>query len=133
MAITFFRISQIIKMHENQIRLFGGESGVRDRGLLESAAAMPMATFDGIFLHEDLYAMAAAYAYHIIQNHPFVDGNKRAGTVVAINFLKINGLKFSLDKQKLEDLMMNVAQGKVKKSQIAEFFRTSIEAVNQTT
>jgi len=127
MTPKFFNIATILRIHENQIRTFGGESGLRDRGLLESAAAMPMATFDGIFLHEDIYTMAAAYAYHIIQNHPFVDGNKRAGTAVAINFLRMNGLNFSLNKEALTNLMLDVAQGKAKKAQIAEFFRTSID------
>lgn len=67
----------MLELHDDQLRLFGGGSGIRDRGALESAGAVPQASFDGAFLHEDLFAMAAPYAFHIAENQPFVDGNKR--------------------------------------------------------
>ena len=123
---TFIDIDVIQHIHQSQIEQFGGEPGVRDVGLLDSAVAMPKAMFGGVFLHEDIYEMAAAYLYHIVQNHPFFDGNKRTGTAVAIEFLKLNGLKFLLDKEALIDMVLEVAQGRLKKAQIAEFFRQNI-------
>ena len=71
----FLETDDVLAVHAEQIERFGGADGVRDRGLLESALAQPMVTFGDNFLHEDLYAMAAAYLFHIVQNHPFIDGN----------------------------------------------------------
>lgn len=76
---TFLTVEEIVTFHADRLRLFGGSPGLRDRGLLESAVAMPMATLGGSFLHETLFEMAAAYAFHIAENQPFVDGNKRTG------------------------------------------------------
>lgn len=71
---------------------FGGSDGLRDANLLASTVAQPSATFGGSLLHEDLFAMAAAYLFHIVMNHPFIDGNKRTGLAAALVFLDINGL-----------------------------------------
>lgn len=73
----FLTVNEILTLHEDQLRLFGGASGIRDRNALESAVMTPASTYDGAFLHDDLFHMAAAYAYHIAENQPFVDGNKR--------------------------------------------------------
>jgi death on curing protein len=75
----FLSVADVLGLHDDQLRLFGGSAGVRDQGALESAVAMPEATFDDEFLHEDIFHIAAAYAFHIAENQPFVDGNKRAG------------------------------------------------------
>lgn len=75
---------------------------MRDYGLLESALAMPQAAFSGEFLHKDVFEMAAAYLFHIVQNHPFVDGNKRTGTTVSYIFLKLNGFHLKVDPDLLE-------------------------------
>jgi death-on-curing protein len=71
--------------------LYGGSQGLRDERVLDSAVATPAATYDGEFLHEDIFHMAAAYAFHIAENQPFVDGNKRTGLNAALVFLDING------------------------------------------
>lgn len=89
----FLDVEEVIALHGRQLEEFGGSSGIRDRGLLESAVAMPAATFGGAFVHEDLFAMAAAYAFHIAENQPFVDGNKRAGLYAALAFLRMNGYR----------------------------------------
>ncbi len=77
--VDFLSLEDVLEMHLDQIRRYGGSAEVRDMGLLESAIAMPQATYAGENLHEDVYSMAAAYFFHIVQNHPFVDGNKRTG------------------------------------------------------
>ena len=74
----FLTTEDVLKMQRHQVDVYGGEHGLRDFGLLESAIAMPQSMFDGKFLHEDIYAMAAAYLFHLVKNHPFIDGNKRA-------------------------------------------------------
>jgi death-on-curing protein len=68
----FLSVEDVLTLHDDQLRLFGGSAGVRDRGALEWAVATPDATFDDEVLHEDLFHMAAAYAFHIAENQPFV-------------------------------------------------------------
>jgi death-on-curing protein len=79
------------------VETYGGETGLRDVALLHSALAMPQSSFGGQFLHHDLFEMAAAYLYHIVQDHPFVDDNKRTGAVAAIVFLAMNGVDLDAD------------------------------------
>ncbi|HKP51238.1 MAG TPA: type II toxin-antitoxin system death-on-curing family toxin [Chloroflexia bacterium] len=123
MDATFLDLGAIQEIHENQIKLYGGSMGVRDLGLLESALAMPKATFGGYYLHEDIFEMAAAYLFHLVQNHPFVDGNKRVGLTTALTFLKINGIEVIADEDQAADLVLLVAQGKADKGSIADFLR----------
>ena len=105
------------------VEKYGGSMGIRDAGLLHSAVAMPQASFGGEFLHKDLFEMAAAYLFHIVQNHPFVDGNKRAGAASAIIFLEMNDIELHADEDGLVDLTLSVACGEVGKEAIADFFR----------
>ena len=105
--------------------MYGGSHGVRDLGLLDSALAAPRATFGGSYLHEDIISMAAAYLYHIVMNHPFIDGNKRAGLAAAIAFLNLNGYDFVADPDELADMVLTTAEGKLGKEAIAEFLRTN--------
>jgi len=85
--VDFLELPDVLMVHADQIQRYGGETGVRDLGLLESAVAQPRAAFGGEYLHQDLFGMAAAYLFHIVCNHPFVDGNKRVGLVAARPFL----------------------------------------------
>ena len=87
----FLTIDEIVAIHDDQVNRYGGSHGLRDEGLLLSAAAMPEMGFGGEYLHHDLFEMAAAYLFHIVMDHPFVDGNKRAGTAAARVFLRLNG------------------------------------------
>jgi len=123
MPPLFLDIDRALRTHLSLIERYGGEEGVRDIGLLHSAIAMPQASFGGELLHKDLFEMAAAYLYHLVQNHPFVDGNKRTGTAAAIIFLAMNDIRIEADEEGLADLTLAVARGKVGKSEIAEFFR----------
>src|SRR5947208_1858403 len=85
----FLTLHEVLGIHANQIELYGGSLGIRDQGLLEAALAQPEATFGGDYLHHDIYEMAAAYLFHLVQNHPFIDGNKRVGTVAATVVLTV--------------------------------------------
>jgi death on curing protein len=123
MTPQFLSLEQIIAIHKNQLELYGGESGLRDIGLLQSALAMPGSGFGDQYFHADLYEMAAAYLYHIVKNHPFVDGNKRVGFVASFIFLRLNGILVTASERAYETVTLDVAQGKMEKSEIAAFFR----------
>jgi death-on-curing protein len=123
MKPKFLKIDKIRQIHESVIRKYGGSLGIRDIGLLESAIAMPRASFGGEFLHEDLFAMAAAYLFHLVQNHPFIDGNKRVGGAAALAFLDLNGVEVIADEEAFADLVLAVAQSQADKEQIAAFLR----------
>jgi death-on-curing protein len=121
--IIFLTIEQVIEIHDYYIAEFGGLSGVKHQGLLESAVEMPRMSAFGEFLHKDIYEMGAAYLFHLIQNHPFHDGNKRTAGMATIQFLESNRLELTfLDKDYIE-LVSNVAKGNLDKKQIADFFR----------
>jgi death-on-curing protein len=120
---TFLSMDVILQIHTRLLALHGGLDGIRDPGLLDSAVAQPMATFGGEFLHEDLFAMAAAYLFHITKNHPFVDGNKRVGFVAALTFLELNGFSIAQDSPLLYDATIDVAEGRLGKEGLAELFR----------
>lgn len=123
MPPIFLGLDEVIEIHRDQIDRYGGRTGIRDMALLQSAVAMPQASFSGEYLHTDIFEMAAAYLFHIVQNHPFVDGNKRVGAVAALVFLTLNGVKVRVPNQALVETVLAVAQGKIGKSTAAEFFR----------
>lgn len=125
MEPTFLTIDEILAIHRDQIGRYGGSQGVRDWGLLQSALAMPAATFGGRFLHSDLCEMAAAYLFHLVQIHPFIDGNKRVGAVAAYVFLALNDVRLTADNDAYADLVVSVARGETPKSAVAEFFRAN--------
>jgi death-on-curing protein len=120
---VFLTLGEILEIHQDQINRYGGASGIRDIGLLQSAIAMPSASFGGQFLHSDLFEMAAAYLFHISQNHPFVDGNKRTGAVAAIVFLALNDIELDADEDAFEKIVLQVAEGKAGKETVATFLR----------
>lgn len=106
----FLELEDVLELHAEGLRRYGGAEGVRDRGLLESAIAQPRASYSGEWAHPDLFAMAAAYAFHIAENQPFVDGNKRAALASALAFLILNGVDSLSDPEDaLYDGMINLA------------------------
>ena len=128
MTPIFLSLAEVLEIHRDQIERYRGHPGIRDLGLLQSALAMPAAGFGGKYLHSDLIEMSAAYLFHIVQNHPFIDGNKRTGTVAAIVFLSLNGIELEADEAQLEKLVFDVAQGKAGKNTIADFLRKNSRA-----
>jgi death-on-curing protein len=120
---TFLTLDEIIAIHRDQIERYGGSLGVRDWGLLKSAIAMPAASFGGQYLHSDVFEMAAAYLFHLVQNHPFIDGNKRVGAVAADVFLALNDVQLTAAEDDYAELVLSVARGETSKSSAAEFFR----------
>lgn len=118
-APRFLSIDDVLALHERQIERYGGGAGIRDLGLLQSAVALASASFDGAWLHASLEEMAAAYLFHLAQNHPFVDGNKRTAAVAMIVFLRINNLMPTFSEDELVDLTMAVASSTCSKAEAA--------------
>jgi death-on-curing protein len=126
---VFLALDEVLAIHRDQISRFGGAEGIRDWGLLQSAVAMPLASFGGQYLHGDLYETAAAYLFHVVQNHPFLDGNKRVGAVTAYVFLALNGVRLTVDQDAYVNLVLSIARGETAKSAIAEFFRANTQPI----
>jgi len=120
----FLSLDEVLEIHQQQIEIYGGLQGVRDPAALESAVATPQATFGGDLLHPSIPAMAAAYLFHLCRNHPFIDGNKRAGANAAITFLLVNEWDLELGSDELVDLVVDVASGKLGKPELTQIFET---------
>lgn len=119
MRPEFLELDDVLALHSHQIGRFGGLSGVRDLGLLQSAVATPAATFAGAYLHSTLFEMAAAYLFHLARNHPFVDGNKRVALAAALVFLRLNGFRVEAEEDDVHELVMSVAEGRSGKADVA--------------
>lgn len=119
---VFLSLDEVLEIHEQQqIERYGGSVGLRAAAGLESAVATPQATFGGEFLHNFIPAMAAAYLFHLCQNHAFIDGNKRVGANAAITFsLKCLGTIFG--EPELVDLVLGVVSGAITKPALTEMF-----------
>lgn len=119
--IEYLTIEQVIELHDEMLKRYGGLSGIRDKNLLWSAIDAPKAVMFGLEMYPSIYEKAAAYLYHIVCNHPFNDANKRTGYAVTLVFLEVNNIKPVFKKEDLESLVIAVAQGKETKERITKF------------
>lgn len=117
----FLTVDQVIEIHDLFLKDHGGLPGIRDRGLLISAVEMPKASMFGEYLHKTIYDKASAYLFHLVQNHPFNDGNKRTGALTTILFLEGNGIKIGFSDRDYEEFVVRVAQGENSKKDISYF------------
>lgn len=124
--VHFLSVNDVVSLHTDLLSRTGGLGGVRDLGLLESAVMMPQAAFGGVYLHEGMADKAAAYLFHICKNHPFLDGNKRAGAAAALAFLLLNGVENLPDPQAMEQTTLAVAEGSMSKESLIEWFRQHV-------
>jgi death-on-curing protein len=122
-SVLFLTLDEALAIHAHQIARYGGALGVRNQGLLESALAMPAATFAREYLHPSLPEQAAAYLFHLVKNHPFVEGNKRVGLACSLAFLRLNGIRVRATDDDLVDIVMGVAEGRCSKAEVAVFLR----------
>jgi death-on-curing protein len=122
----FLTLDEVLAIHADQVRRYGGRRGVRDMALLDSALAMPPASFAGKRLHASLAEMAAAYLFHIAQDHPFVDGNKRTALAAALAFLWLNDERLEANEDELTELVLALAAGQVGKPEAAVFIRARL-------
>jgi death-on-curing protein len=125
---VYLSVEQVAAFHVALVRAFGGGTGVRDRGALESAVARPAMTFGGDDLYPDLAAKAAALMHPLVLNHPFVDGNKRIGVAAAEFFLSCNGQELLATDNELESLTLAVARGEIEAEALAIWLRQRLTA-----
>jgi death on curing protein len=123
MNLRFLTIDDVLRMHNYAIAEYGGSVGIRDINLLESAVAQPEMFVFGEYVHKDIFHMGAAYSFHIIKNHPFVDGNKRTGIIAALTFFDYNSIFLTVDLKSLYNFAIDIADSKLSKEQIAEFYK----------
>jgi len=121
MKPKFLSFTEVLEIHQDPILRYGGDSGIRDIELLKSALGMPSATFNGEYIHTDIYEMAAAYLFHLVSNHPFVGGNKRVGAVSALVFLTLNGYDFEAPEDEFAEMVLSVAKSESDKADVAVF------------
>ena len=127
--IEYLSVDQILRIHELQIEQFGGARRIRDRGGLEAAVARPQTTFGGDDLYPDLAAKAAALMHPLVQNHPFVDGNKRVGAMAAELFLLVNGQELEAGDDQLAETAFAVARGELAAEALAIWIRQRLVAL----
>jgi death-on-curing protein len=125
-VILYLSVEQILFLHQAQLEKFGGGSGLRDRGGLESAAARPAMTFGGEDLYSDIAAKTAALMHSLVMNHAFVDGNKRVGAAAAELFILLNGFRLDATDGEFEEITLTVARGELEADALAIWFRQRI-------
>lgn len=123
----FLNVEDVLLIHDEQIEIYVGIQGIRDKGLLESAVMMAQASFGGEYLHNGLFEMSAAYAFHIAENQPYLDGNKRTALVSALVFLDLNGFEILDEDMKLYDAMISIANKEMDKYDLAELMKNLSE------
>jgi len=121
--IVFLTINQVLFIHDQMVKRFGGSHGIRDIGLIESAVARPQATFGGKHLYSSLFDKAAALLQSLLKNHPFVDGNKRTALVSAGVFLKKNGYKLINNHKQEIEFAIRVDNGNLTVEQISKWLK----------
>lgn len=126
--IVYLSVRQVLHLHALQTERFGGSGGVRDRGAAEAAVARPRQTFGGEDLYRDLADKAGALLHSLIQNHPFVDGNKRVGAMAMELFLLVNGHELVVGDREFEELVLSVARGELGAEAIAIWIRQRLRA-----
>ena len=119
---SFLALEDVLEIHAAQLARYGGQDGIRDRGLLLSAMAQPEMSFAGEFLHGDLFAMAAAYVFHIAENQPFIDGNECTAFQAADVFLMLNGFDLPASKR-WQAAMIDIVKRRLDKAGLALLFR----------
>lgn len=124
--MKYLTVDQILLIHLRVIERFGGDSGIRDRGLVESAAAQPRAGFGGQSLYPTLEEKAVALSYSLIKNHAFVDGNKRTGAAALLVFLGRNGHTIEASVDEMESIIQRVAAGDLDRAGLLAWVRARL-------
>jgi death-on-curing protein len=121
----FLTISEVLYLHDESLKRFGGSSGIREPGLVESALGSAQNAF--WYGHGSLFDIAAAYAFHIAESQSFVDGNKRTAAAAAITFLRVNGIGFPKDDGSVYRAMIQIAEKRLDKPGLAAMLRLMAE------
>jgi|SRR5215211_1268684 len=124
--MRYLTVGEILELYNRVVKQSGGSVGILNLGSLESAVAQPRMTFNNEELYPTIVDKASALGYSIIQNHPFIDGNKRAGHAALETFLMINGHEISASEDEQVEIVLGVASGKVDRSTFTEWLRNHI-------
>jgi death-on-curing protein len=127
-APEFLSRDELVALHDDQLRRYGGFVGVRDEEALTSALATPEARMNGRWVHQDLAGMAAAYLYQLARYRPFVDGNRRTAALAALLFLELNGARMAAEGPELADLVRAAGAGDLDQPAVAGWLRQHVEA-----
>ncbi|HMB93353.1 MAG TPA: type II toxin-antitoxin system death-on-curing family toxin [Rhodothermales bacterium] len=124
--IRYMTVEEVKRLHDLLLEQSGGGAGIRDKGVLESAVAQPQGTFGGEDLYPTITKKAAALAYSLVQNHPFVDGNKRIGHAAMEVFLLFNGYEIEAGVDGQETLFLSLAAGEVAREELGQWIATHL-------
>ncbi len=127
--VIFLPQKLVLLFHEQLIQTYSGSHGIRDEKLLDSALGQPEVTFEGKYLHDNLIKMAAAYGYHICNNHPFIDGNKRIALVAMDVFLQRNGYEIKATEKETYSMIMKLASGKLSKDELVQWLENNVSSI----
>jgi death-on-curing protein len=127
--IKFIPKDIILFFHEQLVKIYGGSFGIRDENLLDSALEQPKATYQGEYLHDSLLKMAATYGYHLCNNHPFIDGNKRIAFVAMDTFLQKNDLEITASEKDAYKMMIQVASGQLSKKELTLLLENNTNSI----
>lgn len=124
--MRYLTLSEVLELYRRIIEQSGGTMGIRDLGLLESALAQPRMTFGGTDLYPTLVEKAASLGFSLINNHPFVDGNKRTGHAAMEVFLILNGYEIQAPVTEQERIVLQTASGELARDGFAEWLRAHV-------
>lgn len=124
--MRYLTLNETLDLHHHILEQSGGLAGIRDFGALESALAQPRMTFGGLELYPTLADKAAAFAYSLINNHPFVDGNKRVGHAAMEIFLILNGYEIEASTDEQERVILSVASGSINREELKDWLNLHI-------
>jgi death-on-curing protein len=130
-VIRYLSIAEVLALHQQILERWGGSSGVRDAGALESAVAQPRMSFGGEELYPELATKAAAFCFSLVLNHPFVDGNKRIGHAAMEVFLRLNGYEIDAHVDEQEHVMLRLADGKFGRDDLVDWVRRHIKPLDK--
>ena len=123
--MRFLKLNEVLYLHQQLLKQSGGTEGIRDLGALESAIAQPQMTFDGVDLYPTLIDKTAALGFSLINNHPFVDGNKRVGFESMRLMLRMNGYDIHASQSDKYSFVMDIAEGNMGEQEIADWIKTN--------
>lgn len=132
MSVQFIPKEVVITIHTDLLHRYGGEPGVRDLNLLDSALAQPKMTAGGKYLHKTIFDKAAAYGFHVCMNHPFIDCNKRVAFVLMDIFLQKNGWDIDAPEEETYSMMISLASGKLNKSQLSVWLKEHTSKISRS-
>lgn len=125
--MKYLTVELVLRIHARQIEVFGGDPGLLNSGLLDSAVAQPRAAFGGQSLYPTLEEKAAALAFSLVMNHPFVDGNKRTGAAAMLMFLRRNGHTVDASDEEFESVILRVAAGELERRGLLAWVRARLQ------